>query len=212
MTERAVRKDSARNRARLLAAAREVFAERGFDATLDDIARHAGVGTGTAYRHFPNKQAIAAEVLADATTAILDDANAALALADPWPALVEFFERTAARQAADRGLYETLTGQGSPEEQARIWPQVIAAVTQLFDRAHAAGAIRADAAPQDIAAIFAMLGPVFDMSRATSQPLWRRYLTLLLDGLRPPTPPTTFPVPPPPVELLDAVLKAGKRA
>ncbi|WP_432824639.1 TetR/AcrR family transcriptional regulator [Dactylosporangium sp. CA-092794] len=209
MTERAPRKDSARNRARLLAAAREVFAARGFEATLDDIARHAGVGTGTAYRHFPNKQAIAAEVLADATAAIRDDATEALALPDPWAALAAFFERTAARQAADRGLYETLTGQGNPDEQARIWPQVIAAVTQLFDRAHAAGAIRADAAPQDIAAVFAMLGPVFDMSRTTGVDLWRRYLTLLLDGLRPATA-TPFPVPPPPPELLDALLRSGK--
>lgn len=165
---RPVRKDAARNRARLIEAAREVFAARGFGATLDDIARHAGVGTGTAYRHFPNKQAIAAEVLADATTAIAEDARDALAIEDPWLALVTFFERTATRQAADRGLYETLTGQGNPEEQARIWPQVVASVTELFERAHAAGVIRPDAAAQDIAAIFTLLGPAFDMSRATS--------------------------------------------
>jgi AcrR family transcriptional regulator len=209
MSERAPRKDSARNRDRLLAAAREVFAARGFGATLDDVARHAGVGTGTAYRHFPNKQALAAEVLADATTAILGDANAALAVEDPWAALVLFFERTAARQAADRGLYETLTGQGNPQEQARIWPQVVAAVTRLFQRAQAAGVVRPDAAPQDVAALFAMLGPVFGMSRATGTEVWRRYLMLLLDGLRP-QPAGVFPVPAPDLAHLDAVLRAGK--
>jgi AcrR family transcriptional regulator len=208
---RSVRKDSTRNRARLLEAAREVFATRGFGATLDDIARHAGVGTGTAYRHFPNKQAIAAEVLADATTAIAHDARDANAIEDPWLALVTFFERTATRQAADRGLYETLTGQGNPQEQARIWPQVIASVTDLFDRAHAAGVIRPDAAAQDIAAIFALLGPAFDMSRATDSELWRRYLALMLDGLRPAGQPA-LPVPPPPIDQLDAILFAGKRS
>jgi AcrR family transcriptional regulator len=207
---RPVRKDSVRNRARLLDAAREVFANRGFGATLDDIARHAGVGTGTAYRHFPNKQAIAAEVLADATTAIAQDARDALAIDDPWLALVAFFERTATRQAADRGLYETLTGQGNPAEQARLWPQVVASVTTLFDRAHAAGVIRQDAAAQDVAAIFTLLGPAYEMSRATSLELWRRYLALMLDGLRPSGQPA-FPVPPPPVDQLDAILFAGKR-
>ncbi|MDX6282827.1 MAG: hypothetical protein QOH03_3898, partial [Kribbellaceae bacterium] len=100
------RKDSVRNRARLIDSARAVFAERGFGATLDDIARHAGVGVGTAYRHFPNKQALAAVVLADATEQIAADAADALAIEDPWEALVTFFERNGARQAEDRGLYE----------------------------------------------------------------------------------------------------------
>jgi AcrR family transcriptional regulator len=207
---RAIRKDSVRNRARLLTAAREVFADRGFEATLDDIARHAGLGTGTAYRHFPNKQAIAAEVLSDATEQIATDARDALAIDDPWHALVTFFERTAARQATDRGLYETLTGQGNNEEQARIWPEIITSVTQLFDRAHRSGAVRADAAPQDIAAIFALLGPAFEMSRTTSPDLWRRYLALILDGLRAGDRPA-LPSPAPPLAALDAILKAGKR-
>ena len=102
---------------------------------------------------------------------------------DPWDGLVQFFERTAARQAADRGLYETLTGQGDDDEQARIWPDV-ASVTELFNRAQSAGVIREDAAPQDVAAIFAMLGPAFAMSRAIDPELWRRYLALMLDALR----------------------------
>lgn len=206
---RSTRKDSVRNRARLIAAAREVFAERGFGATLDDIARHAGVGTGTAYRHFPNKQAVAAVVLADATEQIGRDARAALDVVDPWAALTTFFELTAARQATDRGLYETLTGQGNDEEQARIWPEIIAAVTELFERARSARVIRADAAPQDIAAIFALLGPAFEMSRAVTPELWRRYLALILDGLRATDRPP-LPAPPPPVAALDAVLRAGK--
>ncbi|MFI5896263.1 TetR family transcriptional regulator [Actinoplanes sp. NPDC051513] len=205
-----VRRDSARNRARLIEAAREVFAERGFGATLDDIARHAGLGTGTAYRHFPNKQALAAEVLAGATEQIAVDARECLAIDDPWVALVTFFERNAERQARDRGLYEALTGRGDDETQARIWPSIISTVTELFTRAQRAGAVRADAAPQDIAAIFAFLGPAFEMSRQVAPDLWRRYLTLMLDGLRAAGRPP-LPAPPPPVEALSVIMKAGKR-
>lgn len=207
---RASRQDAVRNRSRLIAAAREVFAEQGFDATLDDIARRAGVGTGTAYRHFPNKRALAAEVLADATAAVLDDAHAALAVDDPWLALLDFFERTATRQSADRGLYEALSGQGDPQAQAAIWPPIVEAVTALFDRAHAAGVIRPDAAPEDMPAVFAMLGPAFEMSRAASTELWRRYLALMLDGLRATDRPE-LPVAAPGPEHLDAILFAGRR-
>ncbi|SEG97780.1 DNA-binding transcriptional regulator, AcrR family [Nonomuraea solani] len=207
---RSTRKDSLRNRELLITAARQVFAERGFSATLDDIARHAGLGTGTAYRNFPNKQALAAEVLSEATERILADARAALEVEDPWAGLVVFFERAAARQAADRGLYESLSGRGDHEEQARIWPEIVAAVTELYERAHRAGVIRADAAAQDIAAIFALLGPAFEMSRATSPELWRRYLALILDGFRATERPA-LPVPPPPADALNAILRAGKR-
>ena len=206
---RGTRRDSVRNRARLVDAAREVFAERGFDATLDDVARHAGLGTGTAYRHFPNKRALAAEVLAGATEQIVLDARAALEIADPWPALVEFFQRNAERQARDRGLYQALTGQGDDEVQARIWPEIVAAVTELFRRAHRAGAVRADAEPQDIAAIFALLGPAFEMSRTVSPALWQRYLALILDGLRATDRPA-LPAPPPPLEALPLILRSGK--
>jgi AcrR family transcriptional regulator len=207
---RSARRDSVRNRERLVDAAREVFAEHGFGATLDDIARHAGLGTGTAYRNFPNKRAIAAEVLREATEQIAVDAREALEVEDPWDALVQFFERTGARQAADRGLYETLTGQGDDEVQARLWPKIVAAVTELFNRAYRAGAIRPDVAVQDIAAIFALLGPAFEMSRAIEPDLWRRYLALLLDALRPSNH-SPLPVAPPPVESLDQILRAGKR-
>ncbi|MFD4745847.1 TetR/AcrR family transcriptional regulator [Streptomyces rubiginosohelvolus] len=167
------------------------------------------MGTGTAYRHFPNKQAIAAEVLADATEQIAVDAREALDIEDPWQALVTFFERNAARQARDRGLYEILTGQGDDEQQERIWPGIIAAVTQLLDRARQAGAVREDAEPQDVAVIFALLGPVIEMSRTTTPDLWKRYLALILDGLRATTQPA-LPAPAPPLQTLPVILKAGK--
>jgi AcrR family transcriptional regulator len=199
-----VRKDAARNRERLVAAAREVFAERGLGATLDDIARHAGLGTGTAYRHFPDKHAIAAEVLGDATQQIANDAEAALQMADPWDGLVSFFDRVAARTADNRALYQNLAGQGSVDDKARIWPHIVGGVTQLFERAKKAGAIRKDAQPEDAAVMFAMLGVTF---AGTGE--WRRYLALLLDGLRATDRPK-LPAPAPSFATLDDVIAVSK--
>ena len=199
-----VRKDAARNRDRLISAARAVFAERGIDATLDDIAREAGVGTGTAYRHFPNKKVIAAEILADATQQIATDAEDALSVDDPWDALVAFFENTAARLAADRGLYQILAGQGNVDDKTRIWPHIVCGITRLFDRAKEAGVIRADAEPEDAAVLFAMLGVTFFTET------WRRYLALLLDGLRATERPE-LPCPPTAFATLDDVIAVSKR-
>ena len=204
------RQDASRNRERLIESARVVFAARGLGATLDDVAEHAGVGTGTAYRHFRNKHELAAEVLADATHQIVVDAERALAIDDPWRALVAFFEATAERQAADRGLYQALAGQGSTEDKVRLWPEIVSSVTTLFDRARAAGAIRADAQPEDAALVFAMLGVVFDMGTAAAPDLWRRYLAVLLDGLRATDRPA-LPVDAPSFATLDDVIAAGKR-
>lgn len=199
------RADAVRNRALLVAAAREVFAEAGLDATLDDVAARAGVGTGTAYRHFRNKAELAGEVLADATQAIADDAAAALAVPDPWVALVTFFEAVATRQAADRGLYQALAGLGRAADKVRIWPDIVRAVTTLFDRARAAGAVRPDAAPEDAAVVLTMMGPAY----ALGGDAWRRYLALALDGLRATDRPA-LPVRAPALASLDDVIAASK--
>ncbi|MCU1361744.1 MAG: TetR family transcriptional regulator [Ilumatobacteraceae bacterium] len=205
----ALRQDAVRNRALLVEAAIEVFRERGLGATLDEIAARAGVGTGTAYRHFRNKHEIAVEVLSGATEQIVLDAQAALALDDPWLAVVAFFESIAERQARDRGLYQVLAGQGSAEHKAQVWPHIVSTVTELFDRAKRTAAIRRDAEPEDVAVMFAMLGVVFDMSRGQTPDPWRRYLALMLDGLRARNR-AALPVAPPAFGSLDDVIAAGK--
>ena len=169
------RRDAARNRALLIDAARAVFAERGMDATLDEIAARAGVGVGTAYRNFVDKHELAAEVLREATEQLATDAEQALRAADPWQAIVTFFETTAARQAANRGLYEALAGQGRAADKIRMWPYIVSSVNELFARARLAGVIRKDLKAEDAVAILAMVGAIED---------WRRYLALVLDGAR----------------------------
>jgi AcrR family transcriptional regulator len=176
------RADAANNRERLLAAAHIVFAERGLTATLDDVARHAGVGVGTAYRHFPNKQALASEVLESAMQQLAADAEAALAVDDPWEGFVAFFETVVASQARHRGLHHLSANDGiaSVDVQQRFEH----AVASLFERAQRAGAVRADACANDIGPMLVMLRTVIDLSPPSKPELWRRYLTFLLDGLR----------------------------
>jgi len=204
------RVDAVRNRARLVAAAREVFAERGLAATLDDVAERAGVGTGTAYRHFRNKQELAAEVLGNATEQIAIDATNALTIDDPWDGLVSFFESTVERKAADRGLYQALAGLGRAEDKVRHWPAILDATTTLFTRARDSGALRHDAEPGDAVVVFAMLGAAYDLPDTPAGPAWRRYLAVLLDGLHAGEH-APLPVPAPTFGSLDDVIAASKQ-
>jgi AcrR family transcriptional regulator len=80
---RPLRRDAEQNRQRILAAAREVYSERGLDVTLDDIARHAGVGVGTVYRRFPGKEALIDALFEDKVNSLLSLAEEALANLDP---------------------------------------------------------------------------------------------------------------------------------
>src|ERR1700761_2610010 len=101
---RRLRADAARNRRRLIDAAAEVFAARGFDATLDDIARHAGVNVATAYRHFANKHELARENVRQCIERAVMIAEEAAAEPDPWTGLIHLLERSIAAIAASRAL------------------------------------------------------------------------------------------------------------
>lgn len=176
------RKDAVRNRERLLAAAEIVFARDGLDATLDDVAREAGVGVGTAYRHFRNKQELASEVLGAALEQLTAGAELALTNPDPWDALATFITDTVANQSKNRGLHHYLLQGGSPNDAARtrLWH----AVSALTERAIQSGTLRADFAATDLGPLLVMMRPIIDMSAHLQSELWRRYLALLLDGVR----------------------------
>src|SRR3954452_20374884 len=107
---RAMRRDAVQNRERLLAAARELLAEQGFQVTLDDIARHAGVGVGTAYRRFANKGELLEAIYAEQTVELAAAADAGLADPDPWHGLVNYLERSLALQLRDKGLAQIVSG------------------------------------------------------------------------------------------------------
>src|SRR6187551_3752942 len=103
---RPLRADAERNRRRILVAAAEVFAKRGLDAGLDEIARHAGVGTGTVYRRFPDKALLIDALFESRIDSLLEVARTALARPDAWDGLVHFLEKSIEMQQADRGLKE----------------------------------------------------------------------------------------------------------
>lgn len=183
---RPLRRDAARNRERILAAAAELFTERGLQVTLDEVAHRAGVGVGTVYRRFPDKEALTDALFEERLTALVDLAQQALADPDEWAGLVWFLEQAGALLSADLGLRQILMfatyGQDRVgEARSRLLP----VVTQLVTRAQAAGVLRADLRPTDVPLIEMMLAAVADYARPARPEIWRRYLALIVDGLRP---------------------------
>jgi AcrR family transcriptional regulator len=206
-TDRPLRKDAERNRLRILEAAGTVFAERGLGVTLDDIARAAGVGVGTVYRRFPDKGSLIDALFAQRMESMCDIADEALEIPDAWEALVFYFEKASQLQARDRGLKELLscsTHGGEPVVAAKA--RLRASVTAIFDRAKAARVLREDVEPYDSPMIAMMLGAVMDRASHVEPELWRRYLSLLLDGLRPHAA-TSLPVAALTAEQLDGVMR-----
>ncbi|MFD6198870.1 TetR/AcrR family transcriptional regulator [Mycobacteriaceae bacterium NPDC060252] len=180
--KRPQRADAVRNHARLLQAANEVFAQRGVGVTLDDVARHAGVGVGTVYRHFPGKDELINAVFELNFAAMADAAEEAAAGEDPWRALVEYLEFACERMAGSRGMTEVLH-RGGCEQVAAQHLRIEAAVATLLQRAQSSGALRPDAHPDDFFSIIFSTGALADATRQINPDAWRRQLALLLDGL-----------------------------
>jgi AcrR family transcriptional regulator len=206
--DRPLRRDAQRNRERILAAARELFAERGVEATLDEVAARAGVGVGTVYRRYPNKDALLDELFEEAVSDLVGFAAAALAEPDAWTALVGFLERLEERFAANRALEQLVLA----PRPARRHQQVASArerlrppTAALVDRAKAEGKLRADFDAADIGMIHRMLAAVVNETRDDAPDLWRRYFTMIVDGLAANrSRPTEIAIAPPPQPRTDS--------
>ncbi|WP_405059291.1 TetR/AcrR family transcriptional regulator [Kribbella sp. NBC_01505] len=181
--EPALRRDAELNRQRLLAAAHEVFRDRGLSATLEDVAKHAGVGIGTAYRRFANRDALIDALFEDMISKVAALAAEAAEDPDAWRGLSASLERVCELQTFDHGLRDIMlgTGRGRRREELvaeRIRPTVDA----MIERAKEQGTLRPDVEGLDLPMIQLMVAAVTDH---TGDPdLWRRYLHLLLDGMR----------------------------
>jgi AcrR family transcriptional regulator len=183
--DKPLRRDAQRNRERLLEAARELFAERGLAVTLDDIAQRAGVGVGTAYRRFSSRDDLITALFEERMHDIVALAQESFASGDPWTALVDFLTRMAELQANDRGLKEVLLGSGAGRERvARIRDELRPRAQALIERAQAAGAVRPDIDASDLPLLQMMISAVADVAPPERPDLWRRFLALLLDGIR----------------------------
>jgi AcrR family transcriptional regulator len=183
---RPLRRDAERNRQRILKAASEVFTERGLDVTLDEVARQAGVGVGTVYRRFRTKEDLVEALFVDRIEEVAALAEEAAKAPDPWSGLACFMEQAATKLAGDLGLrqlmmFATYGGDKIWYARQRNAPLV----TRLVERAQAAGQLRSDLRPTDIPFLLFVLTEAAQFARQVSPEIWRRYLTLVLDGLRP---------------------------
>lgn len=184
LTGRPLRADAERNRRRILQAARDVFASRGLDVSLDDVAAHAGVGVGTVYRRFPDKDALIDALFEAKIEAVAAAARDALSHDDPWEAFKAFMTSVCAQQAADRGFKEALLDHDRGCARVNRARETIAPVAMaLLQRAQASGQVRADLGPLDIPLMHFMVGFVADATRDVAPDYWQRTLQILLDGL-----------------------------
>ncbi|MFI1303863.1 TetR/AcrR family transcriptional regulator [Streptomyces sioyaensis] len=182
---RRLRRDAEANRQRTLRAAREVFAERGLGVNLDDIARHAGVGVATSYRLFGNKQALINELFEERVDALVVAAEQALTHDDPWEGFVGLLTMALELMAADRGLREVVFSEvGGRPQVAQARRRFVPASDAVMRRAQDAGLLRPDLATTDLPLIFYMVSCAIQHTQPASTAVWRRYLTIVLDGLR----------------------------
>ncbi|WP_415972558.1 TetR/AcrR family transcriptional regulator [Rhodococcus sp. 077-4] len=180
-----LRADAERNRRRIVDAARELFASHGIDITLDDVAAHAKVGVGTVYRRFSCKEELIDGVFEQRLEDMLRTAERALETEDAWDGLVQFLGDVCAGMALDRGLGDVVLGsdqgcRGIAEVRQRIDPFFV----KIVDRARASGQLRPDIAVTDFYPVLGMIGASVEFSSAVDASNWRRYFTVLLDGLR----------------------------
>lgn len=180
-----LRRDAERNRQRVLKAARELFAERGLEATLNDVARHANVGVGTVYRRFATKEELLDAVFEDGIDQVVELAETALRHENSWVGFVWFVEQLCELTATDRGLREMVYskaygGCGVQASRMRLTPPI----SKLVERARDDGHLRPDIESTDMPVVGLLAGTVSEWAGHVEPDLWRRYLALLLDGMR----------------------------
>jgi AcrR family transcriptional regulator len=180
----AMRADAVRNRDRLVSTAAELFAERGVDVPLEEIARHAGVSIGTLYNHFPNRGALLDAVLPERLAEFDRLSQSALADPDPWRGFTEFLYGVFVMQARDRAINDAISRSpvGSVDVAAECGRAggVLDAVTQC---ARDAGVLRPDFGSSDLGTLIWAMSKVISMSDGDDA-VWRRHLGFVLDGLR----------------------------
>jgi AcrR family transcriptional regulator len=209
--DRSLRADAERNRQRIVEAARQVFAERGLDAPLDAIAERAGVGQATLYRRFPRRDDLIVACFAPKLAEYAEAVEEALRVPDAWAGFSAYVERICGMQAADPGVQDVLTttfptAREVEAERARAFERL----KELIHRAQAQGSLRADFVPEDVVLLLLANAGVVRATRAAAPEAWRRFVGLMLDGLRADR---AHPLPPPPTpaQTYRAMLGIGRR-
>ena len=196
MTEAAppLRRDAVRNREHLLRTASELMARDGLDVSYEEIARAAGMGMGTIYRRFPQRQDLEEALFQQHIDMVTALAATSAENSDPWAGLTSFLERQLELEAENRAVGELLRGRKGPSDLVvRARAQMTPLVTGMIRRAVDAGHLPAGVTPGDFVAVHLMVGSVMDASRSFAPDLWRRALAIALAGLRHATLPGTPP-------------------
>ncbi|MGH9248766.1 MAG: TetR/AcrR family transcriptional regulator [Acidimicrobiales bacterium] len=180
-----LRTDAERNRVRILAAAREAFAEHGLQVSMNDVARRADVGVATLYRRFPTREDLITAVFADRMTAYADAVGRALAEPDPWHGFCSYVETVCAMQAADRGFTHvlTLTFPSAKEFEAER-DRGYHAFVQLADRAMNAGRLRADFVAEDLVMLLMANAGVVSATGDAAPTTWERFAAYMIQAFR----------------------------
>lgn len=179
-----VRADAARNRESLLAAAEQEFAERGLSASVADIARRAGVAKGTVFRHFATKEDLIASIVCAHIATLTKAARRLSDAADPGTALLEFLT-IAADQRQQHDLTFLQSASESDPRVSVVRDELHSALGTLVGRAHQSGAIRSDVTETDVFLLMCAPVHVVENLAAPKPLLWKRYLAIIFDGLRP---------------------------
>jgi AcrR family transcriptional regulator len=182
---RPLRADAQRNRDRVLVAARAAFAAEGSDASLDEIAREAGVGAGTVYRHFATKEALFEAVVLDRMAELARQGHERLDASEPGPAFLSFVALLAREAAQKRDIVETFSSDGLRLTigSAPVFLALVESLDELLQRAQEAGAVRMDVGVDDVMAL--LTGSAFAMCHAAADDEQAdRILAVLCDGLR----------------------------
>ena len=206
-----LRADAERNLTRILSAAAEVFANRGLDATLDDVAAHAGVGIGTVYRRFANKEALVDALFETSLDKIVGIATQAQLIENSWDGLVTFLEQATKMQSEDFGLRDVMLHSTYGRDRvAQAKERIAPIVTRLVERAQQDGHLRDDFVTGDIPIIELMLASVATYTGHVAPELWQRYLGIVLDGICTQRAGHRVLVPGPTLEVVDAALHGGR--
>ena len=179
------RADAVRNRERVVAAAVALFAERGIEASVPEVAARAGVGKATVYRSFPTKGDLIAAVVLDWLGAFERRARDQLDAPDAWVALRDLLAESAFKQSADHTLSCALAADVASELLGEARRRMWGAVQELMDRAKAQGTMRADATAADLRVLWAGSARMLAADGVQDPAEWRRYAGLVLDALRP---------------------------
>lgn len=212
-TRRVLRRDAERNRQRVLTAARELFAEKGLEATLNDVARHANVGVGTVYRRFATKEELIEAILVDGMEQLTALAETALQHHDSWQGFAWYVEAMCEITATDRGLREIAFSKAYGGDRVKACQErLVPVLTKLVERAQGDGHLRPEVSSTDMPLLGLLSGTVSEFAGNVDPDLWRRYVAIVLEGMRYHADQSSIPVAALDSEALDIAMQSWEPA